>query len=348
MRCGETFDRSRSVFEMGAPAVTVIMPVFNGEKYIRGAIESILNQTLPDYEFLIIDDGSSDTGMDIARSYRDERIRILLNGRNLGIEESLNLGIREARGRYIARMDVDDISLPYRLERQFAFMEAQEDVAACGAWVKHFGSVSSLSCPPADSGEIRCGLLFGNVFSHPTIFLRRDVLLKNSYFYEAAFHAAEDYDLLVRIAMSYRLANLPEILLLYRRHDGQVSEFDSAQQRKSAMLIRQKQLKNLLPDITEKETLLFNSVAEKTSGSEIELLEGIRLLFERMIEANRTRKIYEHGILYRKLFGAWWRQCNICCVEGIKAWRIYRKSFLSAGRFDSLKLLLKCCMRYGK
>jgi glycosyltransferase involved in cell wall biosynthesis len=334
---------------MSSPAVTVLMPVYNGEKYIHEAVESVLSQTFSDYEFLIIDDGSSDSGMDIVRTYKDERIRILSNEGNIGIEESLNRGIREARGKYIARMDADDISLPRRFERQVTLMEDREDVAVCGTYFEYFGSVNGRARSlAAHNAEIRCRLLFGNAMAHPTVLLRRDVMLGNDFFYDRSFHGAEDYDLWVRMSERFKLANIPEILIRYRTHNQQVSAYRAELQKKAASAIRARQLRNLVPDVTVDEMMLFDRIAEKTIEEKTSYLEATRRLFEKIIEANGSKRIYDQGILCGILFGMWWRLCNLCCVEGLDAWRIYRRSSMHARKFDSLKFLIKCGVRYGK
>ncbi len=115
------------------PRVTVLMSVYNGEKYLREAIDSILNQTFKDFEFLIIDDGSTDSSADIIRSYTDFRIRLIQNEKNIGLTRSLNKGLKLAKGEYIARMDVDDISLPIRFEKQVSFLDKYEDVKLVGS-----------------------------------------------------------------------------------------------------------------------------------------------------------------------------------------------------------------------
>ena len=115
------------------PKISVVMPAYNAENYIREAIDSILAQTFRDFEFLIIDDGSTDHTVEIIRSYSDSRIRLYQNERNMGVAATLNRGLDLARGEYIARMDADDISLPERFAKQAAYMDAHPDVAVCGS-----------------------------------------------------------------------------------------------------------------------------------------------------------------------------------------------------------------------
>lgn len=329
--------------------VTVLMPVYNGARYLQEAVESIRNQTFRDYEFLIIDDGSTDCSAEIVRSYDDKRIVFQSNEENIGINSTLNKGILMARGKYIARMDCDDISLPGRLERQVGFMEGRPEVAVCGTWFEHFGNINGTARPLAEEHEeIRCRLLFGNALAHPTVMMRKDMIVEKNLLYDPSFDAAQDYDLWVRVSRNFRLANIPEVLLRYRTHDLQISRDRAGVQRKAASAVRTRQLRDLLPDVTGAETALFDSVAEKTLPGKAVLLDSVRLLFEKMIEANESRKIYNQVILCDALFIIWWRLCALCSVDGLDAWRIYCKSSIRAGRVDGLKLLLKCIMRYGK
>jgi len=119
---------------MNQPQLTVLMPVYNGGPFLRSAIESILNQDFSDFDFLIIDDGSTDGSHEIAASYADPRIRLESNGRNLGLIATLNRGLDLARGTYVARMDADDIAFPDRLSKQLTFMEAHPEIGLCGTW----------------------------------------------------------------------------------------------------------------------------------------------------------------------------------------------------------------------
>ncbi|MCP8319033.1 MAG: glycosyltransferase, partial [Candidatus Methylarchaceae archaeon HK01B] len=119
---------------MKSPKITILMSVYNGEKYLREAIDSILNQTFKDFEFLIINDGSTDRTVEILRSYHDSRIKIITNEKNMGLTKSLNKGLKIARSEYVARMDADDISYPRRLEVQYEYMKKNPDVGIVGSW----------------------------------------------------------------------------------------------------------------------------------------------------------------------------------------------------------------------
>lgn len=210
---------------MFEPMVTVLMPVYNGSLYLGEAMDSILRQTFYDFEFLIIDDGSTDTTVDIISSYSDGRIRLLKNEANTGIAASLNKGIECARGRYIARMDCDDISMPERLYKQVLFMEQHPQIGVCGSWIRTIGDwyQGQLWQLSTDPEEIKCRLLFCTTLSHPSVMIRRKILEDTGLRYDSSYRHAEDYKLWMELAKKTLLANIPEVLVEYRFNSNQVS-----------------------------------------------------------------------------------------------------------------------------
>lgn len=212
-----------------SPKVTVLMPVHNGEKYLREAVDSILGQTFRDFEYIVVDDASTDRSYEIARSYTDPRVVLVRNERNLGLTVSLNRGLELARGEYVARMDCDDVSLPERLERQVAFMDAHPDVGACSTWsldIDHAGNVIGRRELPVGE-ELNNFYWRRSPLIHPAAMFRFD--REDGPRYDPACRYAQDYDLWFRIRVRRRLANLPEHLLLYRVHDESItgSRFDA-------------------------------------------------------------------------------------------------------------------------
>ncbi|RMD80520.1 MAG: glycosyltransferase, partial [Chloroflexi bacterium] len=204
-----------------SPLVSVLMPVFNAERYVAEAIESILRQSFQDFEFIIIDDGSTDGSLDILKRYaaRDPRIR-LVSRENRGLVATLNEGIELARGQWVARMDADDIALPERLALQVRHLEATK-ADFCGGAVACFGDWRALWRYPLTHEACEVRLLFGVPFAHPTVMGRREVFDRLRYQPEFVF--AEDYDLWQRAwAAGYRLVNVPEIVLRYRVHAAQI------------------------------------------------------------------------------------------------------------------------------
>lgn len=207
------------------PLVSVVLPVHDGEQYLAAAIDSILRQTHAHLELIVVDDGSGDGSAAIAASYADPRLRVVRNERNLGLVATLNRGIELARGEFIARMDADDVAAPERLARQVRRMVEDPELAVLGTNITYadasgsvVGRPRSLPCGPA---LVRWRLLRGTCLYHPTVMLRRAALGDERY--SAQFLHAEDYDLWLRLSRRHRLDNLPQSLLLHRRHGQSVS-----------------------------------------------------------------------------------------------------------------------------
>ncbi len=208
------------------PAITVLMPVFNGEKYLREAIESILDQTFADFEFLIIDDGSTDHSLSIIEEYarRDARIRIV-SRENRGLVSTLNEGIDLARGAYLARMDCDDISLPHRLATQYRYMRAHPRCVVCGCLMYYMKDDHERyeydrphGVPPS---SIWSACMFYTPFGHPSVFMNTASIRAHGLHYDPDYKAAEDFELWSRIILGgHECAVIDEYLMLYRIHDA--------------------------------------------------------------------------------------------------------------------------------
>lgn len=215
--------------------ISVVMPVYNGEMYVGDAIESVLSQTFRDFEFIIIDDGSTDGTVSAIRCYKDSRIVLLKNDHDF--IKALNTGLRMAKGKYIARMDADDMMHPQRLEIQYRTMEEHRDVAVCGTCMKTFGQSSQVLMLGDGYADSRM-LLAGNIMAHPTTMLRKDFLERHSIRYRRYAHA-EDYKLWCEIAKcGGRFYIVPQVLLFYRMSPGQVSQKYSELQGETVLKIR--------------------------------------------------------------------------------------------------------------
>ncbi|HOK51408.1 MAG TPA: glycosyltransferase, partial [Bacteroidales bacterium] len=194
------------------PLVSVVMPVYNASSFIEESINSILQQTFSDFEFIIINDASTDNSRNIISSYTDSRIRIIDNEQNLGVTRSLNKGIKLARGKYIARMDADDIALSNRFEKQVAFLESNPDYGLVGAYMQLLPSGAVVRVPTTDE-ELKATMLFHNPFVHPAMMIRKSILVQHQLTYDESLSAAQDEDLWFRIAQYCKIANIPEVLL---------------------------------------------------------------------------------------------------------------------------------------
>lgn len=271
------------------PKVTVLMSVYNNEKFLKQAIASILAQTFTDFEFLIIDDASADNSSLILREYTDPRIKVLTNKNNLGLASSLNIGLQQAKGEYIARMDADDISLPDRLQKQVAFMEKNPDLVLSGGTIKFIHNDRLLKYP-LKSDDCAFSLLFGNCLAHPTALLKREWFLDKNLLYNPDYKRCQDYELWTRVAQKGKIANIPETVLLYRVSPEALKKHQQSGQ-EYPILIRKKYLKDLGVDFTDGEYNLHQkiSLGEKLSLKE---LMGIKKWFKKIKEANKKNKTY--------------------------------------------------------
>ena len=214
------------------PLISVVMPAYNAERYIKKAIESILNQTHTNFEFIIINDGSTDDTLAIIKSFKDKRIIVIDHKKNQKIPATLNAGLKMAKGKYIARMDADDESLLTRFTKQIEFLEKHSDIGVLGS--AHFslspGTKKSKGKYPTSHNDCLKRLTQSPCFSHPTTMIRTSALGNSRY--TEAFFTAQDYKLWVDLAKKdVRFANLIEALLYYRVHNNSVSKLKSSQQK---------------------------------------------------------------------------------------------------------------------
>lgn len=209
------------------PRVSVIMPAYNGERFIGEAVKSILAQSLTDLELIVVDDGSTDRTREIVRAFNDPRIRVVSLPENCGSDFAANRAIAESRGEYVARMDQDDLSHPARLQRQVDFMDRNPKVVLVGAsaeYIDDFGGVLGVQRVRTDPDEVGNRLLFGTQFIHSSILARRGALVEvKGYTADERVKGARDYDLFLRLSEVGKVANLPDVLVSYRLHSQQMS-----------------------------------------------------------------------------------------------------------------------------
>ena len=209
------------------PIVSIVMPVLNPHPvYFRQAVESILNQTLQDWELVIVEDPSPRSAAEILKDYPDPRIRHFVNPQRTSLVKQRNRALNEARAELIACQDADDISEPERLEKQVKFMESNPEISVLGTWLRVIdeeGRTLGFRRYPCDHDDIVRAMRIYNSVGHPSVMLRREVALRHGGYQYNRFPAAQDYDLWCRLAKSgVRFANLPEPLVRYRIHKGAV------------------------------------------------------------------------------------------------------------------------------
>lgn len=282
------------------PKVSVVMPAYNAEKYIGDAIDSILSQTFIDFEFIIIDDGSTDHTKDIILSYDDPRIIFLENKKNSGIVITLNKGIQFARGTYIARMDSDDIAISNRLEQQVNFLDNYKNIGVVGTALRVFGEGIDNQDRffPENSEQLKAGLLFNSCLAHPTVMFRHSLIQNASECYDGQFSGIEDFALWWKLAQITDFGCINEVLLLYRSHKNQITKDKSQARidRSFRFLNHRLQTLQIRVDEEEKETLIMYGYGKWEYFNSKTLLLFIKVL-ERIYTNNITKKFFNQSAL---------------------------------------------------
>ena len=225
--------------------ISVIMSVFNEEKYLQESIESILNQTYKDFEFIIVNDGSFHGTGEILRSYKDPRIRLINNEKNIGLTKSLNKAIKIAQGEYIVRQDADDISLPQRLEKQVEFLEKNPEIKVLGTFgykIDKYGDILTKQTLPISSKQIKKTLIKRNPFVHTSVMIEKEIINRIGK-YNEKFRTSQDYELWFRILRIAKVANLPLFLVKKRYHKDMVSLKKDKNQLKYTLFFRKQAIK---------------------------------------------------------------------------------------------------------
>ena len=203
------------------PQISVIIPVYNAETFLRDTIDSVLYQTFTGFELLALDDASTDGSAAVIRSYDDSRIRYIPCPRDfIG---TLNRGLSSATGKYIALLDHDDIMMPYRLKTQYEFMESNPDIAACGGYMHSFGRYSIIFDAPLTHDELIGQMIVSNPVLNPTGFIRREILSRYHIEYQTGYSYAADYKFWFELSKVGKLQTIPKVLTLYRTSKEQTS-----------------------------------------------------------------------------------------------------------------------------
>jgi glycosyltransferase involved in cell wall biosynthesis len=325
------------------------MPVYNCAGFVGAAIESMLKQTLTDFELIVIDDHSTDGTKEIIAGFNNSRIVFVGKPCNTGLVESLNMGFKLAKGKYIARMDGDDISDVNRLEKQVQFLDQHSDIALCGTAYELMANRKIMSYP-AEHENIKLAMLNYCPFGHPTVMIRKSFIDANHLQYNNEFECAEDYELWVRCVWLGKTANIPEVLLYYREHANQSSKINNYNQAKNSALCRIKMLQKVWDkaSVDDKYTreLLFQREIFGGTGDLEQMLQWMDTIeasnikksyfepskFSQYILAKKLgaiRRFYLHQTLYNP--GV--------LYKFLTSGKLYLSSFT---RLESLKLAVKC------
>lgn len=292
------------------PRVTVLMPVYNCAPYLAEAMQSILRQTFTDFEFLIIDDGSTDESVAIIQGFQDSRIRLIHNGTNIGLVASLNKGLELAKGEFIARMDADDISRPERLACQVSFMDVNPLVGVCGSWVQFFPKANNNVWKlPKRSEEIRCWQFHTVGVAHPAVMMRRQLFVEHGLLYDPQYRHIEDFELWGRAIRHMDFANIQKVLLDYRISPGQICALHGAEQLAAMAPLRLQMVRELGIEPTQDEQKLHEMIMNNAIPPESEYLDRSEQWLKQLKSANRTTGTYPVDCFSRRLLDIWFSIC---------------------------------------
>lgn len=314
------------------PRLSVLMSVYNGDNYLEESIDSILSQTFEDYEFIIIDDGSTDSTSSILSSYakKDMRIKVITNQHNIGLIPSLNKGLYIASSNLIARMDADDIAIPERLKIQVDFMQEHPDVVVCGGFTTYLENSTKGDIHSISHEGIVAECFFHCPFAHPTVIMRKDKILELTDGYDPNDLYAEDYGLWSRLVISKkaRFANINKSLLKYRTHPNNPRIEYKKKQSETANYIQKKMFSSLGIDIPLRDIALLNHSEGKISIDNVKRCEFWLLKIERCTDnmEQMERSYFLKEIKDKKMY--LWRKIkknSILSILRYMAARLYYK-----------------------
>lgn len=325
------------------------MPVHNGATYLESAIDSILAQTFIEFEFLIIDDCSTDDTADIVNSYEDKRIRFVRSESRLKLAGALNLGMAAAHGEFIARMDSDDVSEPERLRLQFEFLSENRDYGICGSWTRYFpGPHEKIQKYPVDKDSVYALSLFDSPFAHPAVMIRRDLFEKNGLNYDISYFPTEDFDLWTRALALFKGINLNKVLLNYRTHAQSLTGADWSTMDEQAARITRRGLNSLNLPADEQAGRYHRKIAMAQVGQSKNELRQAAQWLQGVAEANRIEKVYSENALGEIIEDFWFRNCMHCTRSGfwpLKIFLHHRFSNTVCRRPQKIGVLTASCMK---
>ncbi len=278
--------------EQKKPKISVLLPVYNAEKYIAEAINSILAQSYQNFELIILNDGSTDSSLAVINRYQNNPLVKIVTHENKGLIATLNKGITLAKGEYIARMDADDIAYPRRFQKQLALFEANESLGVCSTSTEDFGAANRVVIRSENNDILKATLLFLPPFSHPATMIKRSVLIDNNISYREEFKHCEDFDLWSQLAPYCRFSNVTEVMLRYRVHPEQVTNSFSEVVLDAHFRICQRNLSALGVNIERRDFLAFLGKEKHPDG-----LGSLISIYQNIIQANTVSKYYPDDIL---------------------------------------------------
>lgn len=337
---------------MKDPQLSVVLPCYNAAAFLQQAIDSVLKQTFRDFELIIVDDGSTDDSAKIIAKQNDSRIQIIRNEKNQGLIRTLNAGIASAKGKYIARMDADDVSRPERFEKQIAFLERNPATGVCGAWMHMIHNNTVYKHRYLASDTIKSALVFNNPIVHPSVMMRKTIFENTAHVYSTDYPHGEDYALWISLLGKTGFAVLDEPLIEYRAHAEQVSRKFNSTQRDSVKKAQEIIFDLLGVKASEEEKEIHFSLFLEDYKKTKAYYTAVEKWLLKLVAANEKVKFFD-SIAFRNICGEWWFRVNReLAPAGIGSYTQFKTSALSAEFTPSAsaiaKLRVKSILKQGK
>ena len=333
------------------PILSVLMPVFNSEQFIAEAIESILNQTFKDFEFLILDDASTDKSFEIIKEFKnkDPRIKVFQNAKNLGVVESRNKLINLSKGKYIAWIDSDDIAFENRLEKQVDFLETHPEIGMVGSNASTIDENNNKIGKwlfETEPQKLKIELFFHSPFLSSAVVIRKSCLPQN--YYNSNFPVAEDFDLYSKIAEQYEIANIREFLVKYRINSKGLSKSNTEKMERLSIQVIKEHAERLGIKLEENtiKNLRKPVTASKIAPNEISGIEKSLILLKNMlINKEGFNKTATDEVIQKY----WFETCRKSTHNGLKILKIFFKSSLFCKKLslkDNCRLFVRALIKY--
>ncbi|GAA4495765.1 hypothetical protein GCM10023172_07980 [Hymenobacter ginsengisoli] len=291
------------------PCVSVVLPIYNVAPYIEETIASILKQTFTDFELLVIDDCSTDDTAAKVQSFKDPRLRFIQNTQNLGRAGTDNAALPHVRGRYVAKMDGDDLCHPERLARQVAYLEKHPEVNIVGSWMQNFGASTYLNRYPERPADTQVLTLFTLPTGNPSVMLRTSLLREGGMQYDASLRQTEDYDFFARYVRELRVATLPQALIQYRVPPDTIKVSILTERSTVANDVRERLLRTWGVSQNPRDILVHNAIARIGSPLLDVSLDEVEEWLLRLIQYNAVQPLFEPAALCRGLGERWFEMC---------------------------------------
>lgn len=336
---------------MNLPLVSVCIAVYNREKFIKQAIESVLNQTYQNFEIIVIDDGSIDNTVSVIKSIDDTRIRLYNNSKNKGIVYTRNKYIGLANGDYIAILDSDDLWVPEKLEKQLLFLKQNPDYGICGtnAIRKYANGKEEIWKYPSSHEAIKVRLFWGSAIIHSSLIIKKSIIKNNNISYSNSLKQAEDFDLIRKIVAVSKAKNINKELVIYNIHKEQITVVENEEQINDALAVVSLYLNSLNISFTEEILNAYKKIFTFKFALSLQELNFVKEFFEKIYKKNKEANFTSNKELCKVFGEKWLLTCYNSTNNGVNTIKIYkqiRKELkLEISLTLKLKFLYKCLLK---